>query len=168
MLRIAARRNAGQSFRSVSMDLRSTNLNENPGCLVGQGFGPAAGLPPGVVWDGDAPGETTRTRFFRGATSYNMVDKRKATGYSPPMKIRSFTHKGLKRLYEDGNAKGVSPDTVDKLRKMFAFHRRPERYRKFERYAQSPADVHDQRRARNLRPEFRGLPLTRRDYEPCP
>ncbi|PWT99658.1 MAG: plasmid maintenance system killer [Terriglobia bacterium] len=37
------------------------------------------------------------------------------------MKIRSFTHKGLKRLYEDGNAKGVSPDTVDKLRKMFFF-----------------------------------------------
>ncbi len=37
------------------------------------------------------------------------------------MKIRSFTHKGLKLLYEDGNAKGVSPDTVDKLRKMLAF-----------------------------------------------
>jgi len=37
------------------------------------------------------------------------------------MRIRGFTHKGLKRLYEDGNAKGVSPDTVDKLRKMFAF-----------------------------------------------
>lgn len=37
------------------------------------------------------------------------------------MKIRSFTHKGLKRLYEDGKAKGVSADTVDKLRKMFAF-----------------------------------------------
>ncbi|HLI83917.1 MAG TPA: hypothetical protein VKV17_08365 [Bryobacteraceae bacterium] len=37
------------------------------------------------------------------------------------MKIRSFTHKGLKRLYEAGNAKGVSPETVDKLRKIFAF-----------------------------------------------
>ncbi len=37
------------------------------------------------------------------------------------MKIRSFTHKGLKRLYENGNAKGVPPDTVDKLRKMFAY-----------------------------------------------
>lgn len=37
------------------------------------------------------------------------------------MKIRSFTHTGLKRLYQDGNAKGVSPDTVDKLRKMFVF-----------------------------------------------
>jgi proteic killer suppression protein len=37
------------------------------------------------------------------------------------VKIRNFTHKGLKRLYEDGSAKGVSPYTVDKLRKMFAF-----------------------------------------------
>jgi hypothetical protein len=27
----------------------------------------------------------------------------------------------LKRFYEDDNAKGVPPDTVDKLRKMFAF-----------------------------------------------
>ena len=37
------------------------------------------------------------------------------------MKIRSFAHKGLKRLYEDANAKGVPPDTVDKLPKMFDF-----------------------------------------------
>jgi len=37
------------------------------------------------------------------------------------MKIRSFGHKGIKHLYEDDNAKGVPPDTVDKLRKMFAF-----------------------------------------------
>jgi proteic killer suppression protein len=37
------------------------------------------------------------------------------------MKVRSFAHKGLKRLYEDDNAKGVPPDSVDKLRKMFAF-----------------------------------------------
>jgi proteic killer suppression protein len=37
------------------------------------------------------------------------------------MKIRSFVHKGLKKLYEDDNAKGVPPETVDKLRKMFAF-----------------------------------------------
>ena len=28
---------------------------------------------------------------------------------------------GIKRLYEDDNAKGVPPETVDKLRKMFAF-----------------------------------------------
>jgi toxin HigB-1 len=37
------------------------------------------------------------------------------------VKIRSFAHKGLKRLYEDGSAKGVPPDTVEKLRKMLAF-----------------------------------------------
>ena len=37
------------------------------------------------------------------------------------MRIRSFVHKGLKRLYEDDSAKGVPPGTADKLRKMFAF-----------------------------------------------
>ena len=37
------------------------------------------------------------------------------------MKIRSFAHKGLKRLYLGESAKGVPPDTMDKLRKMFAF-----------------------------------------------
>ena len=37
------------------------------------------------------------------------------------MKIRNFTHRGLKRLYSEDSAKGVPPDTVDKLRKMFAF-----------------------------------------------
>ena len=37
------------------------------------------------------------------------------------VKIRTFAHKGLKRLYMEDSAKGVPPDTVDKLRKMFAF-----------------------------------------------
>jgi proteic killer suppression protein len=37
------------------------------------------------------------------------------------MRIRNFLHRGLQRLYFEGNTKGVSPDTVDKLRKMFAF-----------------------------------------------
>ena len=37
------------------------------------------------------------------------------------MTIRSFAHKGLKRLYSEDNVKGVPPDSVDKLRKMFAF-----------------------------------------------
>ena len=37
------------------------------------------------------------------------------------MNILSFAHKGLKRLYLDGSGKGVPPDTVDKLRKIFAF-----------------------------------------------
>jgi proteic killer suppression protein len=37
------------------------------------------------------------------------------------MKIRSLAHRGLKRLYSENIAKGVPPDTVDKLRKIFAF-----------------------------------------------
>jgi proteic killer suppression protein len=37
------------------------------------------------------------------------------------MKIRNFLHKGLKKLYADDSAKGVAPETTDKLRKMFAF-----------------------------------------------
>jgi toxin HigB-1 len=36
------------------------------------------------------------------------------------VKIRNIVHKGLKRLYAEDNAKGVPPDTVDKLRKMLA------------------------------------------------
>jgi proteic killer suppression protein len=35
--------------------------------------------------------------------------------------IRSFAHKRLKRLYSEDGVKGVPPDTVDKLRKMFAY-----------------------------------------------
>ena len=37
------------------------------------------------------------------------------------MRIRSFAHKGLKRLYAEDNAKGVPPEAADKLRKMLAF-----------------------------------------------
>ena len=37
------------------------------------------------------------------------------------MKVRSLAHKGLRRLYEDNSSKGVSADTVDKLRKMLTF-----------------------------------------------
>jgi len=37
------------------------------------------------------------------------------------MKIRNFVHKGLRMLYAEDSAKGVPPDTVDKLRKMFAY-----------------------------------------------
>lgn len=37
------------------------------------------------------------------------------------MEIRSFVHKGLLRPYSEDSPKGVPPDTVDKLRKMFAF-----------------------------------------------
>jgi proteic killer suppression protein len=38
-----------------------------------------------------------------------------------PVRIRSFAHKGLKRLYTEDSTKGVPRDTVDKLRKMLGF-----------------------------------------------
>ena len=34
------------------------------------------------------------------------------------MRVASFGHKGLRRLYEDDNAKGVPPAMIDKLRNM--------------------------------------------------
>ena len=34
------------------------------------------------------------------------------------MLLTRFRHKGLKRLYEDGNIRGVQPGTADKLRKL--------------------------------------------------
>ncbi len=37
------------------------------------------------------------------------------------MKIRSFAHKGLKRLYTEDSVKGVPAESADKLRKMLAF-----------------------------------------------
>jgi proteic killer suppression protein len=37
------------------------------------------------------------------------------------VRIRNFVHKGLKRLYQEDSAKGVPPETVDKLRKMLAY-----------------------------------------------
>lgn len=50
-----------------------------------------------------------------------QFDKCYATGYSLLVNIRNFAHKGLKRLYTDDSAKGVPPDTVDKLRKVLAY-----------------------------------------------
>ena len=50
------------------------------------------------------------------------------------MKIRNFVHKGLKRLYLEDSAKGLSPDVVDKLRAMLTFlqdMQDPERLRAF-------------------------------------
>ena len=37
------------------------------------------------------------------------------------MTIRSFAHKGLKRLYLEDSAKGLAPDAVEKLRAMLTF-----------------------------------------------
>jgi toxin HigB-1 len=37
------------------------------------------------------------------------------------VKLRSFAHKGLHKLYAEDSARGVPPDSADKLRKMLAF-----------------------------------------------
>jgi proteic killer suppression protein len=37
------------------------------------------------------------------------------------VKIRSFAHKGLKRLYLEDQARGLPPDAVDKLRAMLTY-----------------------------------------------
>lgn len=37
------------------------------------------------------------------------------------VKIRNFTHKGLKGLYAEDSVRGVPPAPADKLRKMLAF-----------------------------------------------
>jgi proteic killer suppression protein len=37
------------------------------------------------------------------------------------VRIRAFKHKGLRKLYADDIAKGVPPESADKLRKMLAF-----------------------------------------------
>jgi proteic killer suppression protein len=96
------------------------------------------------------------------------------------VKIRNFTHKGLKKLYAEDSAKGVPPDTAGKLRKMLAFlddMQDPEELRSLPAWkahtltadrkgtwslsvTQSPLDVpYRHRRTRNLRPEFGRLPL---------
>jgi proteic killer suppression protein len=37
------------------------------------------------------------------------------------VKIRSFAHKGLKKLYEEDDVRGINSATVDKVRKMLLF-----------------------------------------------
>ena len=37
------------------------------------------------------------------------------------MRVRSIAHKGLRGLYDENSSKGLSADTVDKLRKMLTF-----------------------------------------------
>lgn len=37
------------------------------------------------------------------------------------MRIASFLHKGLKRLYSDDNPKGLPPESINKLKNMLAF-----------------------------------------------
>ena len=37
------------------------------------------------------------------------------------MRVTNFAHKAIRRLFEQGDGKGLPPDAVDKLRKMLAF-----------------------------------------------
>jgi proteic killer suppression protein len=37
------------------------------------------------------------------------------------VRIRNFLHKGLKRLYEEDDPKGLPPPVIDKLRKMLIY-----------------------------------------------
>jgi toxin HigB-1 len=37
------------------------------------------------------------------------------------VKIRSFAHKGLRKLYEEDSVRGIEAATVDKVRKMLLF-----------------------------------------------
>lgn len=58
--------------------------------------------------------------------------KLRATVFS--LRIRSFVHKGLKRLYLEDSAKGLPPDAVNKLRAMLTYlqdMRDPEELRAF-------------------------------------
>jgi len=53
------------------------------------------------------------------------------------VRIRSFVHKGLKRLYLEDSAKGLPPDAVDKLRAMLTFlqdMQDPEKLRAFAQW----------------------------------
>jgi proteic killer suppression protein len=65
-----------------------------------------------MCWLANAPSSVVHIR---------TIDKCKVTGYTGPVKIRSFLHKGLWRLYEEGDPKGLPPSSVDKLRKMIVY-----------------------------------------------
>ena len=50
-----------------------------------------------------------------------VIDKCNVTGYTWRVKIRNILHRGLKRLYEQDDPKGLPSPTIDKLRKMIVF-----------------------------------------------
>jgi proteic killer suppression protein len=49
------------------------------------------------------------------------IDKCKVTGYTAKVRIRNFVHKGLKRLHDNDDPKGLPPFSADKLRKMIVY-----------------------------------------------
>ena len=50
-----------------------------------------------------------------------QLDNRSPSLYTLHVKVRSFTNKALKRLYQQDNPKGLPADAVGKIRKMLAF-----------------------------------------------
>ena len=76
-----------------------------------------------VTWLKTADWDRTSPRLFLKLASgwYPLLASvtRQATVHL--VKIRNFTHKGLKKLYVEDSAKGVPPDSADELRKMLAF-----------------------------------------------
>ena len=69
------------------------------------------------------PGGKTRNNCATESSlgSLRQIDACSLTGYTYLMRFRNIVHKGIKRLYMEDKAKGLPPDTVDKLRKMLAF-----------------------------------------------
>ena len=65
------------------------------------------------------PTVSTLVGRTRQIIAQNRLDKCYVTGYT--QRTRNFAHKGLRTLYSDNSAKGVPPDSADKLRKMLAF-----------------------------------------------
>ena len=51
---------------------------------------------------------------------HSSFDKRQATHYNRTLRIRNFSHKPLKRFYEEGITKSLPADSIPKLRAMFA------------------------------------------------
>jgi proteic killer suppression protein len=75
--------------------------------------------PPRAPCARPAIGRKNYGEVMNPESSYLTSVKQQATVGG--VKVRSLAHKGLKRLYADGSARGVPPEAVDKLRKMMAF-----------------------------------------------
>jgi hypothetical protein len=103
--------------------------NRRPFFRAAAGYsGSASGVDRShVAFRGFLPRKTTPRDFYEtkviAKPLYQDIfsDKCYATGYGSSVKVRNFRHKGLEQLYSEDSAKGVALDTVDKLRKIFAY-----------------------------------------------
>lgn len=69
--------------------------------------------------DGDDQ-RNTGTRLDINVKCHQSLDASLQNRYQEPVEIESIRHKGLRRFFETGNAKGLVGD-VTRLRKMLAF-----------------------------------------------